>query len=498
LPFSKNSLVEDLPCSVANSLLGWGILEARSRAISPDMKIFTLLASGAEDVGAPATSWDAPAIIILKLLAVVFLVLLNGFFVASEFAIVKVRATELDALAARGDVQTRLARHVTTHLDTYLAATQLGITLASLGLGWLGKPFLAHMIEPLLPLVKVTSPVLIETIAFTLVFGTITVLHIVLGELAPKSIAIRKALPTTLWVSPPLTLFYLVFKPAIWLLNGLANWLLKSMFHLEPVSERELAHSEEELRLILDESAKAAQISRVSQEIVANAFEVRRRLVREVMTPRGEVVYLDIGLSFDDNFQRAKAARHTRFPLCAEHFDHTIGLIHIKDMLAQLDEPEPSLLAIKKELVIVPEMLPLERLLKRFRDRQAHLAVVVDEFGGNVGIVTLQHVIAEVIGDMPDEFGRERREFQRISEDEFLVDGSLAIYAMRDSAGLEWEDKDVTTVGGYVVHRLGYLPRAGEQLRINGYIVTVEQADPRRVRQLRFQLIPNNTYPGGQ
>jgi CBS domain containing-hemolysin-like protein len=211
-----------------------------------------------------------------------------------------------------------------------------------------------------------------------------------------------------------------------------------------------------------------------------------------------EVVYLDIGLSFSDNFQRAKAARHTRFPLCVEHFDHTIGLIHIKDMLAQLDDPEPSLLAIKRELVIVPEMLPLERLLKRFRDRQAHLAVVVDEFGGNVGIVTLQHVIAEVIGDMPDEFGRERREFQRISEDEFQVDGSLAIYEMRDLAGLEWEDADVTTVGGYVVHRLGYLPRAGEQLRINGYIVTVEQADPRRVPQLRFQLIPNNTYPGGQ
>jgi CBS domain containing-hemolysin-like protein len=167
-------------------------------------------------------------------------------------------------------------------------------------------------------------------------------------------------------------------------------------------------------------------------------------------------------------------------------------------MLAQLDEPEPSLLAIKRELVIVPEMLPLERLLKRFRDRQAHLAVVVDEFGGSVGIVTLQHVIAEVIGDMPDEFGRERREFQRISEDEFLVDGSLAIYEMRDLAGLEWEDEDVTTVGGYVVHRLGYLPRTGAQLRINGYIVTIEQADPRRVRQLRFQLIPKNTYPGGQ
>jgi len=304
-------------------------------------------------------------------------------------------------LAAQGIRRARLAKHVTRHLDAYLSATQLGITLASLGLGWLGEPFLADMIEPFFALANITSPVLIEAVAFALAFGTITILHIVLGELAPKSIAIRKAVPTTLWISRPLSLFYVIFKPAIWLLNRLANWLLKRVFHLDPVAESELAHSEEELRLILDESAKAARISPVSQEIATNAFEMRRRLVREVMAPRGEVVYLDLSLSFSENLQRAKRARHTRFPLCMEHFDRTIGVVHIKDILAQLDEPEPNLLAIKRELVIVPEMLPLEKLLTCFRDRQAHLAVVVDEFGGNVGIVTLQHVMAEVIGQLP-------------------------------------------------------------------------------------------------
>jgi CBS domain containing-hemolysin-like protein len=452
-----------------------------------DMNTFQFLANAAEAVGAPATSWGVPGMIFLKLLTVVFLVLLNGFFVASEFAIVKVRGSQLTALDAQGKGHARLARHITTHLDAYLSATQLGITLASLGLGWLGEPFLADMIEPLFALANVTSPVLIETVAFALAFSTITILHIVLGELAPKSIAIRMAVPTTLWISRPLNLFYLVFKPAIWLLNGLANWLLKRIFRLDPVAESELAHSEEELRLILDESAKAARISPVSQEIVANAFEMRRRLVREVMTPRGEVVYLDVGLSFRDNLQRAKVARHTRFPLCEEHFDRTIGLVHIKDILAQLDEREPSLLAIKKELVVVPEMMPLEMLLTRFRDQRSHLAVVLDEFGGNVGIVTLQHVIAEVIGQLPDEFGLERREFQRLGEDEFLVDGGLGIHEMRDLAGLEWKDEDVSTVGGYVVRRLGHLPRVGEQVPIDGYMVTVEQADHRRVQQLRFQ-----------
>jgi CBS domain containing-hemolysin-like protein len=455
----------------------------------PDaMNTLPFLANIADAVGVPATKWDAPGIILLKLLAIVFLVLLNGFFVASEFAIVKVRASQLDALAAPSDGRAQLARHVTGHLDAYLSVTQLGITLASLGLGWLGEPFLADMIEPFFAFANITSPVLIDTVSFALAFGTITTLHIVLGELAPKSIAIRKALPTTLWVSTPLRFFYLVFKPTIWLLNGLANCLLKRLFHLNPVAESELAHSEQELLLILDESAKAARISPVSREIASNAFKIRRRLVREVMTPRGEVVYLDDSLSFRDNFQRAKAARHTRFPLCVEHFDRTIGLVHIKDILAEVDKPEPSLLAIKRELLLVPEMMPLEKLLTRFRDRQAHLALVVDEFGGNVGIVTLQHVVAEVIGRLPDASGLRRRKFERLNEGGFLVEGGMAIHEMRALAGLEWKDEDVTTVGGYVVRRLGHLPRVGEQLRIDGYIITVDQADDRRVQQLSFRV----------
>ena len=457
---------------------------------NPDaMNSLPFLANITDAVGVPSTNWDAPGIIFLKLLAVVSLVLLNGFFVASEFAIVKVRVSQLDALAVPSDGRARLARHVTSHLDAYLSATQLGITLASLGLGWLGEPFLADIIGPFFALANITSPVLIETVSFALAFGAITTLHIVLGELAPKSIAISKSLPTTLWVSPPLRFFYLIFKPAIWLLNGLANCLLKRLFRLDPVVGSELAHSEEELRLILDESAKAARISPVSRQIATNAFEIPRRLVREVMTPRGEVVYLDDGLPFRDNLQRAKAARHTRFPLCVEHFDRTIGLVHIKDILAQLEEPEPSLRAIKRKLLLVPEMMPLEKLLTRFRDRQAHLAVAVDEFGGNVGIVTLQHVVAEVIGRLPDEFGLGRRKFERLAEGGFLVAGGMAIYEMRALARLEWKDEDVTTVGGYVIRRLGHLPRVGEQLRIDGYIVTVEQADDRRVQQLSFRPV---------
>ena len=296
-------------------------------------------------------------------------------------------------------------------------------------------------------------------------------------------------MPTTLWVSRPLALFYAVFKPAIVLLNGLANWLLKRVFRLEPVAESELAHSEEELRLIVDESAKSAHISPLSHEIVDNAFDMRRRLVREVMTPRGEVVYLDVNLSFRENLERAKAARHTRFPLCAEHLDRTIGLVQIKDMLAQLEEPNPSLLTIKRELLVVPEMMSLEKLLMRFRARRGHLVLVVDEFGASAGIVTLQDVIAEVLGPLPDEFGLdlEHQEFERLNEEEFLVDGALPLHELKDLMGVAWQDEDVSTVGGYVVRQFGHLPSKGEQLRLDGYTVTVEQTDGRRVQQLRFR-----------
>jgi len=451
------------------------------------MDALPILASASEAFGGPARSWDPPAIIALKLLAVIFLVLLNGFFVASEFAIVKVRSSQLETLVAQGSGRARLARHLTTHLDAYLSATQLGITLASLGLGWLGEPFLAQMIEPFFTMVNVTSPELVGTISFGLAFVTITGLHIVLGELAPKSLAINKALSTTLWISRPLRLFYILFRPAVWLLNGLANWLLQRIFHLSPVAGVERVHSEEELKLILDESANSSQISAIGHQIVANAFELRRRQVREVMTPRGEVVYLDSKLSFPENLQRAISAPHIYFPLCAEHFDRTIGLIHLKDLLSQLDEPEPNLMAVKRELVAVPETMSLDKLLACLRDRRAHLAVVVDEFGGNVGIVCIERAIAEVIGRLPEGFGPGQKEFQRIGKDEFLVDAAVATYQLRGLAGLEWKDNDVTTVGGYIVHQIGYLPLVGEQIRIDGYVITVEKADSRRIRKLRFQ-----------
>lgn len=446
--------------------------------------------------------WVSVEIAVLQILLVGFLVFLNGFFVASEFAIVKVRDSQLAALAAQGVKRASAARQVVAHLDSYLSATQLGITLASLALGWIGEPFIAHMLHPVFTLLGVKSAAIITSASFAIAFAIITFLHIVFGELAPKSLAIRKPVPTTLWISRPLDLFHTVFKPAIHLLNGTANFFLKHLFHIAPVGEHELAHSEEELRLILAESAKARELSPLGARISARAFELRHLNARDIATPRPEVIFLDAGDSFVANLRRARRSGHTRFPLCRGHLDDTIGLIHIKDMIALDDEPMPELDKIKRELPTIPEMMSVERLLDVFLTHRAHLALVVDEFGGAAGIVTLDDVIEELVGDIQDEFDTEQSDFERISAQEFIVRGRFALHELGDLVGFDIESEDVSTVGGYVTHLLGHFPKEGETVRIGDYRATVTKADGRRVRRVRFQRLedgpptPSGLRPG--
>jgi CBS domain containing-hemolysin-like protein len=431
--------------------------------------------------------WDPPGVILGKLAVIFALVVLNGFFVACEFAIVKVRGSQLDPLVAEGNLRAVFAQHIRTHLDAYLSATQLGITLASLALGWVGEQFLAHLLQPAFALVNVHSHALVSTISITLAFIGITFLHIVFGELAPKYLAIGNPLRITLLLARPLGVFYILFKPAIWVLNKSSNFFLQKLLRIKPVAGAELAHSEEELRLILDESEKSDEVSELGRDLLVNALDLRQRVVRDIMTPRGEVVFLDLEESFEENVKKALESRHTRFPLCRGHLDNAAGLIHIKELMPMMRDPQPDLLRIKRELIPVPEMMSLEKLLSLFLTRHAHLAIVVDEYGGTVGMVTLENVLEEIVGDIQDEFDTEKAEFRKINEDEFSVDGSLGLYELRDLAGLELESADVSTIGGYVTHLLGHLPKQGEQVRIDDYLVTISQTDGRRVGQLHFR-----------
>lgn len=438
----------------------------------------------------PATEWDSPLVIITKLAVVLSFVLLNGFFVASEFAIVKVRASQLVALANAGEKRAKLARHVTSHLDAYLSATQLGITLASLALGWLGEEYLSALVEPVFFHFNVTSSTLIHTVSFTVAFTAITFLHIVLGELAPKSLAIQRPLPTTLWTSRPLDLFYLVFRPAIAVLNGAANWLLRRVLGIEPAGEHELAHTEEELRLLLMQSGKARQISARGSVISARALELNQITARDITTPRGDVVFLDIEEPFAENLSRARKSGHTRFPLCRGHLDRAFGLVHVKDLMGLIDDAESDLNKIKRELLSVPEMMSLEKLLELFQNRHAHLALVLDEYGGAIGIVTLDNIIEELVGEIQDEFDAEEPSVQRVSEKEFIIRGGASLYDVRNLTGIDLENEDVSTIGGYVTAVLGRIPHAGDSVRIGDYVVSVTNADGRRVRELRVQKRP--------
>ena len=401
------------------------------------------------------------------------------------------KSSQLDALEEEGNQRAAFTGHVIGSLDAYLSATQIGITLSSLALGGIGNAYLASLIEPLLAKAGVKETALAHGIGFAAGFFLITYLHIVFGEVAPKSLAIRKALATSLFVSAPLHFFYVIFRPAIWFVQITSNLVLKYLFRLDPVAEHELSHSEEELRVILTESDTSNEVTALSKELLINALDFRRRVVRDIMLPRGEVIYLDAQDPFGTNLHLALEKRHTRYPLVEGHLDNTIGLVHIKDMMREMNNPEPDLRAVKRDLMLIPEFMPLEKLLNVFLAKRSHLALVVDEYGGAVGIVTLDNVLGELVGEIKDEFDQEQdKEFVRVSDDEFVVDGKLNLYELQELADIELEATDVSTIGGYVVQQLGHLPKPGEHLLVLDYQVTITKADGRRVEQLHFKKQP--------
>ncbi len=452
--------------------------------------LLSLVAAVSVAATEPSDAHDSAGFTGLKLFAVFALVALNGFFVASEFALVKVRSSQLDTLVEEGNRRARRARHVLDHLDAYLSATQLGVTLASLALGSIGEPVFAHLLRPLFILLGIRSEAVSSALSVGFGFVIITFLHIILGELGPKYLAIRDPVRSSLRLVPGLELFYRTFRPLIWVLNVTANFILKKLLRLDPSEREELAHSEEELRVIVSESERHEEVTPLGKELLINALDLSRRVTREIMTPRGEVVFLDIDDPFEENLAKARDSRHTRLPLCKGHLDNLIGLVHIKDLLSLVREESPDLLTIRRDLPIVPEMMPLEKLLTTFLAKHAHLALAVDEFGGAVGIVTLDNVLEELVGNIQDEFDVAPAEFRQVNPDEFVVEGILGLYELNDLAELDLTSSEVSTVGGYVTSELGHLPRVGEHVRIEDYVATVTKTDGRRVEEVHFKRMP--------
>jgi CBS domain containing-hemolysin-like protein len=435
-----------------------------------------------------ATAAD-PGTLVLKLFLVVFLVLLNGFFVAAEFAIVKIRDTQLDTLITKGHRRARVARRLIQNLDASLSATQLGITLASLGLGWVGEPVFAALLAPVMKWLNIESPEMRHSLAFIVGFSTITFLHIVAGELAPKSMAIQKPLPTTLWIAHPLLWFYRISYPFNWVLNGTSLWLLRR-FGLEPASEAELVHSEEELRLLFAGSHKYSAGTALGKDIVLNALDLRRRVVREVMRPRPEIVALDTQASISQCIDIAEKTRFSRFPLCeGGDVDRTLGVVHIKDMYAARFRAKSAadLVNVARKIIYVPETARLERLLHLFLERKLHLAIVVDEFGGTLGMITLENILEELVGQIQDEFDQEKPQVIKTSDRTWEILGTLPVHDLEELVHEPLAEEGVTTVSGWVTNRVGGFPRAGDVLPIGGYEIRVEEMDGLRVARLTLR-----------
>lgn len=436
-------------------------------------------------------NWEMAFTIFLKLLAVLALVLLNGFFVATEFALVKVRLTQLESLAGRNHRRGTMALHLAQHLDTYLSACQLGITLASLGLGWIGEPIFADLLKPLYGLLDITGPEhkgLRHSISFGVGFGVITFLHIVAGEMAPKSLAIRMPKETALWVAYPMRWFYLAMYPFIWALNE-SSLLLLRWVGIEPAGEGHGVHSEDELRLVFDASQRfQAGGTALGRTIVLNALDLRRRVVREVMRPRQEIISFTTKNSMAEMLDVAEKTRYSRFPLCeAGDMDRIVGVIHIKDLFAMRIRARTGedLLPVAKKLVYVPETARLESVLQLLLDRRLHMAVVVDEYGGTLGLLTLENILEEVVGQIQDEFDQEKPLSARTSETSWEVAGTLPLHDLEEILGEPVAAGESTTISGLVTQKLGGFPKVGDVVTLGACELRVEEMEGMRVARLR-------------
>jgi len=425
--------------------------------------------------------------IILKILAVLVLVLLNGFFVAAEFALVKIRGTQLNPLEAKGDGRAKATRHVINHLDKFLSAAQLGITLASLALGWIGEPVFTALLHPMLSALNVTEQWQ-HYISFFVGFSAITFLHIVAGEQAPKWLAIQKPLPTSLWVAYPMIWFYKLSFPFIWVLNNSSQWLLQRL-GMESVNESEFAHSEEELRLIVATAQKQTGNNLLGRDIVLNALDLRHRIARDVMRPRQEIVYFDTEASIAECLDVAEKTRYSRFPLAEDgNLDKTLGIVHIKDLYAMRLKAKKAgdLHSVTRKLIYIPETARLEKVLQLLLDRKLHMALVVDEYGGTVGMVTLENILEAIVGPIQDEFDQEKPLLVKTGENTWEIDGLLPL---RDLAELTQEEivgEGVTTTSGWVTHKLGGFPKDGDVLPLGTFELRVEEMDGMRVAKLKL------------
>ncbi|MCS7459527.1 hemolysin family protein [Paenibacillus doosanensis] len=424
-----------------------------------------------------------PLPLLWNLVLIVVLILLNGFFVAVEFAMVKVRNSRIETLVKDGNTGAKFAQKITGNLNAYLSACQLGITLASLALGWVGEPTVSRIIEPVLKDMGLNAT-LIHTISFIISFSVITTFHITLGEQFPKTYAIRKPEQITMMAAVPMIVFYKVMFPFNWLLNTISNWMLKKA-GIEVGSEHDSAHTEEEIRVLMKESHKNGLIDNTELTLVDNIFEFTETNAREIMIPRTDMGCLYVQLSFEENMKIALDEMRTRYPVCDPDKDNIIGFVHIKDLL-KANANSTDIRKIIRPITKVPESMPISNLLKLMQKKRAQIALLIDEYGGTSGMVTLEDIIEEIVGEIQDEFDTdERPALEQRDERTFSIDGRMLIDEVNDRFGLDIDSEDYDTIGGWVYSHIEIPPKRGQKIAFNDqYEFIVEETDELRVSRI--------------
>lgn len=440
---------------------------------------------------------DDPEPILLNLTIALVLVILNGFFVAAEFAMVKVRISRIEALVEEGNMKARFAKSILTNLNAYLSACQLGITLTSLALGWLGEPTIRKLIEPVLKSISMPDS-MIQIIAFIIGFSIVTAFHITIGEQVPKTYAIRKAEQVTLWSAIPMVVFYKMMFPLIWCLNGVSNWMLRKS-GIEPDSSHDEVHTEDEIRSLVKESHENGYIDNTELTLVDNVFKFTETVAREIMIPRTEMACLYGNKTFEQNLEIAIKEMHTRYPLCDPDKDKIVGFVHIKDLLRAKDG-FTDIRKLVRPLTSVSDSIQISTLLRKMQKMRTEVALLIDEYGGTSGIVTIEDILEELVGEIHDEFDLARPTIERKDEWTHSVDGLLHIDEFQQYFELEMDTEDYDTIGGWVYSQLEALPKKNQRVQYEGYEFIVDEVDHLRISRVTVKKLQDseiNNSPAG-
>jgi CBS domain containing-hemolysin-like protein len=431
---------------------------------------------------------------VLGLVAVVILVLINGFFVAAEFSLVSVRRTRIAELVEKGEKDAEAVQQAIDRPDQVIAATQLGITLASLALGWIGEPALSHLLYPLIDLfpMEIQSEVS-HTISMILSFSIITYAHVVIGELSPKSIALQNPEKTSLFVAKPILIAEKIFKPAIQALNGTGNALLK-LFGVKPASGHELVHSIEELKMLVTASAESGVFQKEESEMLHAVFNFGELIVRQVMIPRTEIIAAEADSDLEEIINLISETNYTKIPVYEGDLDNILGIVHIKDILKTMRENNCQNCRgrdLIREVLYIPETTSVNALLRDFRDKRQHMAVVLDEYGGTAGLVTLEDLLEEIVGEVSGPFDLVTPEIQRLPDGSVMIDGLALIETVNEELDLHLKDPYYDTIAGYVLGKLDRIPKLHDVIEEDGIRMEIVEMDGMRIARLKLILLKN-------